>query len=64
MKAFELIKGRIVLIENHHAFKAYVDLLGLVKGLKEENNMLDKYRRIEILFPVCFPVGAVFIQLR
>lgn len=64
MKTFELLKDSIALIENHHAFKAYVNLLGLVKGLKEENKMLDAYRRIEMLISECFPVDAVFIQLR
>lgn len=49
MKTFELMEGSIALIENHHAFKANVDLLGLVKGLKEENEMLDAYCRIEML---------------
>lgn len=28
MKTFELMEGSIALIENHHAFKAYVKLLG------------------------------------
>lgn len=64
MKTFELMEGIIALIKNHHAFKAYADFLGLVKGLKEENKMLEAYRRIEMLLPECFTVGAVFIQLR
>lgn len=61
MKTFELMEGSIALIENHHVFKTFVHFLGLVKGLKEKNKMLDAYRRMEMLLSECFPVGAVFI---
>lgn len=55
---------RVVLRLLKTTTRSNVDLLGLVKGLKEENKMLDAYRRIEMLLSECFPVGAVFIQLR
>lgn len=64
MKTFELMEGSIAFIKNHHTFKAYVNFLGLVKGLKEENKMLEAYCRIDMLLQECFPIGAVLIQLR